>query len=177
MPKLFMLLVFSSLVTALLALTMPPLKVVPEVELQRYLGKWYEIATIPQRFQKGCVCVTAEYSLNPNGTVKVVNSCRKGNQDGAFRQVVGVAKVVAGSNNAKLRVSFFRPFWGDYWIVGLDPNYQWAIVSNSKGTTCWILARTPQIEEALYQKLVAQCRESGIDTNQLVRTPQNCPSN
>lgn len=174
MSKLFVLLVFSSLVTALLTVTKPPLKVVPEVELQRYLGKWYEIATIPQRFQKGCVCVTAEYSLNSNGAVKVVNSCRKGNQDGAFRQITGVARVFAGSNNAKLRVSFFRPFWGDYWIVGLDPKYQWAIVSNSKGTTCWILARTLQIDEKLYADLVEQCRVKGIGVSQLVKTPQDC---
>lgn len=152
----------------------PPLPVVPEVNLERYLGKWYEIATIPQRFQKGCVCVSAEYSLNPDGTIKVVNSCRKNSPIGPFKQVIGTAKVVPNSNNAKLRVSFFRPFWGDYWIVGLDPAYQWAIVSNARGSTCWILARSPQLDEKLYTPLVEHCRQLGIDTTKLMRTLQAC---
>jgi len=147
------------------------MQVVESVDLQRYLGKWYEIATIPQRFQIGCTCVTAEYSLNPNGTIKVVNSCRK---DGNFKQVIGRAKVVSGTNNAKLRVSFFRPFWGDYWIMALDSDYQWVIVSNAKGSTCWILSRTPQIEAKLYDDLVEQCRLKGIDISLLLKTPQDC---
>lgn len=152
----------------------PPLSVVSEVNLERYLGKWYEIATIPMRFQKGCVCVTAEYSLNPDGTIKVVNSCRKNSPAGEFRQVIGKAKVVPGTHNAKLRVSFFRPFWGDYWIVGLDTDYHWAIVSNAKGTTCWILARSPRIDDQLYAQLVERCRQLGIDTAKLQPTLQAC---
>jgi len=152
----------------------PLLTVVAEVNLERYLGKWYEIATIPQRFQKGCVCVTAEYSLNPDGTIKVVNSCRKNSPTGEFRQVTGQAKVVPGSHNAKLRVSFFRPFWGDYWIVGLDSNYEWAIVSNAKGSTCWILVRTPRIDEQLYAQLIDRCHQLGIDTTKLQLTLQAC---
>jgi len=147
------------------------MKVVEKVDLQRYLGKWYEIATIPQRFQIGCTCVTAEYSLNPNGTIKVVNSCRK---EGQFKQVVGRAKVVPNTNNAKLRVSFFRPFWGDYWIVALDANYQWAVVSNAKGSTCWILSRTKQMDEKLYTDLVEQCQAMSIDVSRLLKTPQDC---
>lgn len=150
------------------------MKVVDKVDLQRYLGKWYEIATIPQRFQKGCVCVTAEYSLNANGVITVVNSCHKETPDGKFVYVVGSAKVVPGSNNAKLRVSFFRPFWGDYWIVELDPDYQWAVVSNSKGSTCWILSRTRQMDKALYVDLVERCRAKGIDVSRLLKTPQEC---
>jgi len=147
------------------------MQVVESVDLQRYLGKWYEIATIPQRFQIGCTCVTAEYTLNPNGTIKVINSCRK---EGKFKQIVGRAKVVPGTNNAKLRVSFFRPFWGDYWIVALDTDYNWVIVSNAKGSTCWILSRTPQMDEKLYADLVELCRIKGIDISLLLKTPQDC---
>lgn len=147
------------------------MQVVTAVDLQRYLGKWYEIATIPQRFQIGCTCVTAEYSLNPNGTVKVVNSCRK---DGKSKQIIGRAKVISGSNNAKLKVSFFRPFWGDYWIVALDTDYQWAVVSNAKGSTCWILSRTKQMDDELYTNLVEQCKARGIDVSRIVKTPQDC---
>ena len=146
------------------------METVASVDLNRYLGKWYEIATIPQRFQLGCTNVTTEYTLNPNGTVKVVNSCRK---EGQFKQVVGRAKIVPGSNNAKLKVSFFRPFWGDYWIVGLDADYQWAIVSNAKGTTCWILSRTPELADELYDGIVEQCRAKGITVGQLLKTPQD----
>ncbi|MFA4906994.1 MAG: lipocalin family protein, partial [archaeon] len=71
-------------------------------------------------------------------------------------------------------VSFFRPFWGDYWIVELDPDYQWAVVSNSKGSTCWILSRTRQMNEALYSDLVERCRAKGIDVSRLLKTPQEC---
>lgn len=147
------------------------MKVVESVDLQRYLGKWYEIATIPQRFQIGCTCVTAEYSLNPNGTIKVVNSCRK---DGKPKQIIGRAKTVPGANNAKLRVSFFRPFWGDYWVVALDTGYLWAVVSNSEGSTCWILSRSPQMDEKLYSTIVEKCRAMGIDISRLLKTPQDC---
>jgi apolipoprotein D and lipocalin family protein len=147
------------------------MKAVGKVNLERYLGKWYEIATIPQRFQVGCICVTAEYRLNPNGTIKVINSCHK---DGKPKQIVGRAKVVSGSQNAKLKVSFFRPFWGDYWVVALDNDYQWAVVSNAKGSTCWILNRTPQMNAELYLSIVEKCRTMGIDVSRLVKTPQDC---
>ncbi|PIS30086.1 MAG: hypothetical protein COT43_02495 [Candidatus Marinimicrobia bacterium CG08_land_8_20_14_0_20_45_22] len=150
------------------------MKVVSKVNLQRYLGKWYEIATIPQRFQKGCVCVVAEYTPKADGTIMVDNSCHKKTPDGKFSRVVGKAKVVPGANNAKLRVSFFRPFWGDYWIVELDPDYQWAVVSNSKGSTCWILSRTRQMDDALYADLVERCRTKGIDVSRLLKTLQEC---
>lgn len=174
MQKIAILTILSGCLALIHAGVKTPLPVVGAVDLHRYLGKWYEIATIPQRFQKGCVCVTAEYSLNTDGTIKVVNSCRKESPSGPFKQVIGRAKVVAGSNNAKLRVSFFRPFWGDYWIVGLDPDYQWAIVSNAQGSTCWILARTPRIAPHLYDQLVRRCQELGINTTKLVPTPQEC---
>jgi len=170
--KIFILTSFYSIVLLVFSkgLAGEETQVVESVDLQRYLGKWYEIATIPQRFQLGCTNVTTEYTLNPNGTVKVVNSCRK---EGQFKQVVGRAKIVPGSNNAKLKVSFFRPFWGDYWIVGLDADYQWAIVSNAKGTTCWILSRTPELADELYDGIVEQCRAKGIAVGQLLKTPQD----
>ncbi|MFH1212466.1 MAG: lipocalin family protein, partial [Candidatus Neomarinimicrobiota bacterium] len=79
-----------------------------------------------------------------------------------------------GADNAKLKVSFFRPFWGDYWIVALDADYRWAVVSNSKGSTCWILSRTEQMDEKLYADLVEQCQALGIDVSRLVKTPQDC---
>jgi apolipoprotein D and lipocalin family protein len=151
------------------------LAVVPGVDLNRYLGKWYEIATIPQRFQLGCHCVTAEYSLRHDGKVKVVNSCHKDSPTGPFKSVTGQAKVVKGSNNAKLKVSFFWPFWGNYWIINLDQeNYQWAIVTAPSRKTLWILSRTPEMDEDLYEKLVEFCKSAGLNTDLLLKTDQSC---
>jgi apolipoprotein D and lipocalin family protein len=151
------------------------LPVVSEVDLNRYLGKWYEIATIPARFQQGCHCVTAEYSPLSKDRIKVVNSCRKDSANGPFRSVTGRAKVVKGSNNAKLKVSFFRPFWGDYWIINLDrENYQWAVVSGPSRKYLWILSRSPQMDKVLYEKLIDHCRSLGLNTNLLVKTDQSC---
>lgn len=151
------------------------LPVVAQVDLNRYLGKWYEIATIPMRFQKGCTCVTAEYSLKDNGRIKVVNSCHKDSPAGPFKSVTGQAKVVKGSNNAKLKVSFFWPFWGNYWIIGLDEeNYQWAIVSDPSRKTLWILARTPQMENDLFENLIDHCKSLGLNTDLLIKTNQSC---
>lgn len=151
------------------------LPVVAQVDLNRYLGKWYEIATIPMRFQKGCTCVTAEYSLKDNGRIKVVNSCHKDSLAGPFKSVTGQAKVVKGSNNAKLKVSFFWPFWGDYWIINLDrEHYQWAVVSGQSRATLWILSRTPRMDDAVYEKLVEYCKSVGLNTDLLVKTDQSC---
>jgi len=170
--------IFSMLLMfQLIANAGPPneLSVVPKVDLDRYLGKWYEIATIPMRFQLGCNCVTAEYSLKENGRIKVVNSCRKDSPTGPFKSVTGQAKVVKDSNNAKLKVSFFWPFWGNYWIINLDDkDYQWAVVSDPSRKYLWILSRTPQMDDELYSKLVDYCKFVGLNTNLLVKTDQSC---
>ena len=104
----------ASTTTARLGL--PPLRTVAHVELQRYLGTWYEIAHFPQSFQRGCTATTATYALRAHGQIEVVNRCRKGTVHGPEKLARGRARVVDGSSNARLEVSFFRPFWGDYWI-------------------------------------------------------------
>jgi apolipoprotein D and lipocalin family protein len=95
------------------------------VELERYLGRWYEIARYEQRFERGCTAATADYSLRPDGNVDVVNRCRKAGETSEAR---GIAKVVDRRSNAKLKVSFFRPFYGDYWILDHADDYSWSIV-------------------------------------------------
>jgi len=149
-----------------------PLEVVPYVELQRYLGIWYEIATIPQRFQQGCVGVTAAYSLRKNGDIQVVNTCIQGTLDGETRTVRGKARVVDKASNAKLKVSFFWPFWGSYWIIGLDADYQWAIVGHPSRKYLWILSRSPQMDEALYDELLKLIADTGYDLGKIKRTLQ-----
>jgi apolipoprotein D and lipocalin family protein len=152
----------------------PPLPTVPEVDLARYMGKWYEIAAFPQRFEKGCHCTTAEYEMTAKGYVRVLNSCRKGGAQGKLKVARGKAFVVAGSGNAKLRVQFFWPFRGDYWIIDLAPDYSYAVVGERSREYLWILARTPRLDEALYQEILARVKDLGFDVGRLVRTDQSC---
>ena len=149
-----------------------PLEVVPHVDIQRYLGTWYEIATIPQRFQRGCVGVTAHYSLRPDGAIDVVNVCRKETLDGKVRSVRGKAWVVEKATNAKLKVRFFWPFTGDYWIIDLDPDYRWAVVGHPARSYYWILSRTPQMDPALYDELLRRAAAKGYDTSKIKKTLQ-----
>ena len=149
-----------------------PLEAVPHVELDRYLGTWYEIATIPQRFQKGCVGVTAEYSLRPDGDVQVINTCREGTLDGNVKRVVGKAWVVDKKTGAKLKVRFFWPFSGDYWIIALDPEYQYAVVGHPGRNYLWILCRRPQMDESLYTGLLEKITAQGYDASRIVKTLQ-----
>jgi apolipoprotein D and lipocalin family protein len=149
-----------------------PLDVVESVDLDRYLGRWYEIASYPMYFQRGCTATTADYSLREDGLIKVINSCRKGTLDGKLKQAKGKAKVVDTETNAKLKVSFFGPFWGDYWIIDLDPDYRWAVVGGPKRKYLWILSRTPQMDEALYEEIIGRLPAKGYDPKRLNRTTQ-----
>ena len=149
-----------------------PLEVVPYVDLQKYLGTWYEIATIPQRFQKGCVGVTAEYRLRPDGDIDVVNSCRQDKLDGRERTARGKAWVVDKKTNAKLKVRFFWPFTGAYWIIGLDADYKWAIIGHPNRNYLWILSRTPQMDGVLYEELLSLIAAKGYDLAKIKKTLQ-----
>jgi apolipoprotein D and lipocalin family protein len=149
-----------------------PLDVVPFVDIQKYLGTWYEIATIPQRFQKGCVGVTADYVLRKDGDIDVVNTCRQGTLDGKVRTARGKAWVVDKKTNAKLKVRFFWPFTGAYWVIGLDADYKWAIVGNPGRNYLWILSRTPQMDDALYNELLRLIADKGYDLAKIKKTLQ-----
>lgn len=145
-----------------------PLATASQVDLQRYLGNWYEIAMIPNRFQSMCVSDTrAHYELR-DGMIRVHNRCRT--RDGKFEDARGVAKIVAGSGNAKLRVSFFRPFYGDYWILALDPDYQWVLVGEPTRTYSWILSRQPDLPDATLQSLLERADALGFPRARYVLT-------
>jgi apolipoprotein D and lipocalin family protein len=146
-----------------------PLETVQKVDVKRYMGKWYEIASFPQRFQKGCSCTVAEYTLNENGTVKVDNSCTA---YGKKKQSIGKAKVVDKETNAKLKVSFFRPFWGKYWIIDLADDYSYAVVGHPNREYLWILSRTPQMDKEVYDGIVARAKAKGFDVTMLNKTVQ-----
>lgn len=149
----------------------PPLRTVDRVDLSRYVGRWYEIATIPMSFQKGCVGVTATYTLRADGDVDVVNTCRKETLDGPERSAEGKAWSVDPSN-AKLEVRFFWPFHGSYWIIDLDPDYRWAVVGHPDRKYLWILSRTPQMDPATYDAILGRLRAQDYDTSLLVKTAQ-----
>jgi len=138
--------------------------VVAAVDLNRYVGLWYEIGKIPNRFQRSCDRgTTAEYRLRDDGDIDVINRCQK--KDGAWIQAKGIARIADDKTNAKLKVSFVRIlgislFWGDYWIIGLEHDYQYAIVGEPDRKYGWILARQPQLSpeqmERISQILLAQ---------------------
>lgn len=156
----------------------PALAPVSSLDLQRYLGNWYEIARYPNRFQKQCAgFVTAQYSLLPDGNVQVLNRCRR--DDGSVDEALGVARRTGGSDSARLKVRFapawlsFLPFvWADYWVVDLDPGYQWAAVSEPGREYLWILSRTPAMQPQAYQALLERLERQGFDLGRLERTRQ-----
>lgn len=140
------------------------------VDLARYLGKWFEIARYEQSFQKDCEGVSANYALRQDGSIEVLNRCRRAN--GAIKEAKGRAKIVDRATNSKLKVSFFGPFYGDYWVLDHANNYRWAIVGEPSGRYLWILHRLATPPEAEREELIARARELGYNTSLLIRTEQ-----
>ena len=149
-----------------------PLEAVSSVYLNRYLGKWFEIASFPQRFQKGCYCTTAEYSLSKKGYLVVENRCNRGSVTGKQSYIKGKAFVVKHSGNAKLKVQFFWPIRGKYWIIDLADDYSYAAVGHPNRKYLWILSRTPEMNQQVYEGILGRMKEKGFDTNKLNKTLQ-----
>ncbi len=145
------------------------LEVVPHVELEKYLGKWYEIAHLPAKFQEGCNETTATYTLSKDGSISVLNQTIK---NGKMKQAKGKAKVVDKNSNAKLKVTFFWPFYGDYWIIKLGNNYDYSVVGAPNRKYLWILSRTPQMDDNLYSQIIEYVKSKGFDANKLIKTLQ-----
>ncbi len=142
------------------------------VDLNRYLGLWHEIARYENSFERDCEGVTAEYTLRADGLIRVLNTCREGGPGGRARSSEGKAKVVEGSQGAKLRVSFFGPFFGDYWVLDHAGDYAWSIVGEPSGKYLWILSRDATPSPAALEMLVRRARELGYDTALLRMTRQ-----
>jgi apolipoprotein D and lipocalin family protein len=160
----------AALIVAPSALADGKPEVVDRVDLERYAGKWYEIASIPNMFQSGCTRTIARYELREDGKLEVINSCRKGGLDEEPSTTTGTARVVDEETNAKLRVSFFWPLSVPYWILQLDPDYEWAVVGTPSRNYLWIISREPTMDEQLYQRLVQGAAEQGYDVSELERT-------
>lgn len=140
------------------------------VDLARYSGRWYELARYEQSFQKGCDSVTADYTVRGDGKIDVLNRCRK--PDGTISDAKGKAKIVDAETNAKLKVSFFGPFYGDYWILDRAEDYSWAIIGEPSGRYLWILSREAAPGRARLDALVARTAAMGYDTGYLRITAQ-----
>lgn len=153
-----------------------PLDTVSKVDLNRYIGKWYEIARFEQSFQKGCTAVEANYSLRKDGDIKVVNKCRLNTPDGELKESEARAWVKDKETNAKLKVQFFLRgiklpiFAGNYWILELDDDYQYALVGDKSRKYLWILSRTNTLDEKIYLELVAKARDLHFDVSKLIKT-------
>ncbi|CAN5488176.1 lipocalin family protein [soil metagenome] len=157
----------------------PALQTVQSVDLGRYVGKWYEIAKYPNRFQKKCVAnTTADYTMKPNGKIEVRNECLLKN--GTSEKAVGDAKIADKKTNAKLKVRFapgalsFLPFvWGDYWIIDLDADYKYVAIGEPKRNYFWILSRTPTLDTSTYQNILRRAEKMGFDPAKVEKSPQN----
>lgn len=146
---------------------LPELETAQHVDLNRYLGEWYAVAEIPQWFNRNCVGTKAHYSLAEDGTIVVVNSCRRGTLEGRERTIQGRAQVVDEETNARLEVTFFLLIKGDYWILEVGEDYEYAVVGEPTRKNLWILSREPWLKEQLYQEILERVQAQGFDITQL----------
>ncbi len=149
-----------------------PLETVSSVDLNRYMGDWYEIARTYNRFEAHCVGdVKVHYELLPDGRMGLTNKCseRHGKTDAAH----GYAKIVDPVSHAKLRVTFFWPFFADYWIIDLDKDYRYAVVGEPDRNYLWVISRTPELEQQTYEAILKWIAEHGYDVSRIQKTPQS----
>lgn len=149
----------------------PPLQTVAHVDLARYAGHWYEYARYPNSFERKCAGeAQVQYTVRSAVKVDVRNECRT--SDGREKVAKGWGKVTDRATNAKLRVTFFWPFFGDYWVIGLDREYRWAVVGEPKRRYLWVLTRKPEIGAETYSEIEQLVTERGYEARRLVKTPQ-----
>lgn len=153
-----------------------PIQAVDHLDINRYQGRWYEIARFPFSIQKGCVATTATYTLRDDHRLDVLNECRKGGFDGDATRAKGIAEIVDSAFPAKLKVSFnfFMGLFGgaNYWVIDLAKNYSYAVVSEPDGRYLWILSRTPQMDKSVYKQIIDRLRSDGFMVEYLELTPQ-----
>lgn len=175
MSKLYYCLIISFLIVSSCAMTKNQsidTSTVKQLDLNRYLGTWYEIARFPHSFEKDLVGVTATYSLRGDGKITVINQGHKVTLDGKLSKAVGKAKIPDPNEPGKLKVSFFWFFYADYLVLELDENYQYAMIGSSSPKYFWILSRTPQMNGATYEMLLERARKRGYNLDKLEKVPQ-----
>lgn len=151
---------------------LPPLQTVSQVDIPRYLGIWFEIARYPNRFQKDCVASRATYTLRDDGNLSVLNECYDKAKPGKLRSAHGKAWVVDPLSSAKLKVSFFWPFSGDYWIIDLGQEYEYAVVGHPQRKYLWILSREETMEEGTYLAILDRLTQQHYDITKIIKSDQ-----
>jgi apolipoprotein D and lipocalin family protein len=151
----------------------PPGTTVEQVNLVLYQGRWYEIASSQPWFQSGCVCTRADYLLHGDELV-IKNTCRLHAARGREYVRTGIAQAVPGTGDAQLSVSFHWPFKGGYWVIGLDPEYQWALVGAPDRQNLWVLSREPRLDPGLLLHLLEMAQLKGFDISRVKKTEQEC---
>ncbi|MEH0155267.1 lipocalin family protein [Limibacter armeniacum] len=153
----------------------PTLPTVAKVDLQKYIGRWYEIARFPNSFEKELKCVTATYAIKNDGKISVTNKGVNINDPSKVSESQGMAWRPDKSKEGQLKVSFFWPFAGDYFIIALDEkNYQYALVGSPDRDYLWVLSRKPELKQETYQKLLKIAEDNKFDISKLKLTPQDC---
>ena len=150
------------------------LPTVKEVNLEKYAGKWFEIAKLPNRFEKGLECATATYTIKKNGKIEVFNQAYLSNNKSKVKNIKGTAWVPDSAYPGRLKVRFFWPFSGDYQIIYLDEQYNHVLVGSPSRKYLWVLARTKQLDDATYNKLLEIAKTNGFDINKVVKEVQDC---
>jgi apolipoprotein D and lipocalin family protein len=149
-------------------------KVVPDVDIKRYAGKWYEIARLPNSFEKKLKCITATYTLRSDGRITVLNAGTNISDNKKKSSIEGIAWIPDKGNPAKLKVQFFWPFSGNYWIMELDKDYRYALIGDPSRKYLWILARENKLEEETYKMLLRKAVEDGYNVDAIIKVEQDC---
>lgn len=153
--------------------TTQDLSTAEHVDVSKYAGQWYEIARLPNSFEKGLECVTATYTQKSNGKIEVLNKGYS-SKKGSYKTANGTAWIPDSNFPGRLKVTFFWPFSGNYYILALDENYQYALVGDPSRKYLWVLARTKTLDEAIYTSLMNHADKNGFDTSQVIKIDQAC---
>ncbi len=159
------------MLSLLLAISLTQTPDTVALDLERYLGTWYEIARFDSFFQRGCVASSATYSKDGDD-VKIVNTCYVDSLAGKFKRIEGKAWVPDAKEPGKLKVQFFWPFSGPYWVIDVAPDYSWALIGHPEKKSCWVFSRTPTMDDALYDALVGKLKARGYDVSRLIKPLQ-----
>lgn len=148
--------------------------VVNDVDLNRYKGLWYEIARLPNWFEKKLKCTSATYTLREDGKITVINAGNYIDNPSKKNSAKGVAWIPDKKNPAKLKVRFFWPFSGDYWIMDLDKDYRYVLIGEPSFKYLWILAREKKLDDNVYNRLIQKAVNNGYDVKSIIRVEQDC---
>lgn len=153
--------------------TTQDLPTVEKVDISKYSGRWYEIARLPNSFEKGLECVTATYTQKSNGKMEVLNKGYSA-EKGSYKTSKGTARVHDGTFPGRLKVTFFWPFSGNYYILSLDEKYQYALVGDPSRKYLWVLARTKTLDTSIYEDLLHHAETYGFNIQEVIRINQSC---